>query len=515
MGSRKRKRKKKPGDSDFSKTKSYEEAGVHMPAFVAGIVTSVMVILLIWNQFSMSPPAKRALDSVGKEKSAEVLTSIEPKTFEDVLESGDADQLCKMLVSLKIAPKSSRGAVEEELVNRRRVDIANRLLTMTITQKQRELAVESLIDSLSTIYGMDFTLELSGPNVSETLRTAAEKYSHDENERIARKARLALLKHNAFERLKQSSRPHVNLIADRMVNLLKDYPEDEMTLSTVRLIVEYYLGQHPKEGIALIQRIQPGVRNLSSPKIISLVQRFSDRAKMHSLNYIADFENRWLNRSVGQKQLFNHSLQLLDDPNYGELIVETVDLVTQWFEQDNQYDRAIAIYQKMLESSESNINPEVAKSARMTAEYGLKRAKLLNQKIDFTGVSVQGLPLDQESFEKRVVVLVFWSYKDSKSIDALNQVYQETAAWRKQGGRLLAVSVDNEIDEGFKSFVTQMKDVYFAAADMERNGENLIWEQAPCESLPRAMLINRDGVVVDINVPIPEVQTEAGFLMTQ
>jgi hypothetical protein len=56
--------------------------------------------------------------------------------------------------------------------------------------------------------------------------------------------------------------------------------------------------------------------------------------------------------------------------------------------------------------------------------------------------------------------------------------------------------------------------VIFGNGDIQKQGANRVWEQCPTDVLPRAMLINRDGVVVDIDVPIAQIQTQANFLIS-
>ena len=63
---------------------------------------------------------------------------------------------------------------------------------------------------------------------------------------------------------------------------------------------------------------------------------------------------------IGEKELIKQSIDLLADSHYGQVIVETVDQVTQWFEQEGKYDQAVEVYRQMLDSSELNENPDVA-----------------------------------------------------------------------------------------------------------------------------------------------------------
>jgi hypothetical protein len=56
--------------------------------------------------------------------------------------------------------------------------------------------------------------------------------------------------------------------------------------------------------------------------------------------------------------------------------------------------------------------------------------------------------------------------------------------------------------------------VIFGNGDIQKKGANRVWEQCPTDVLPRAMLIDRSGIVVDIDVPISQIQTQANFLIS-
>ena len=443
------------------------------------------------------------------------IETIELKSFESILESADVDQLCILLTDLNLAHGRKMNPIQVNDINRRRVDLSNRLLTLKLTPKQRELAIGSKIEALAAIYGLEFELKIGGPNVSESLRTAAEEYSMDTNPKISRVARQALLKHNAFERLKKVNRPNVKLVADEMIALLKDHPNDEITLTTIDLITSYYVSKQFEEGVVLFEQLSAASPGMKSTKLDEILSGASDQVALQSLGYLESFENRWVKDAAGQQAMVQDSIELLSDPNYGDSIVRTVDMVTQWFEQEGKYDRAIEIYQKMLSSAESNQNPEASALARKIAEFGLARSKLVNQKIDLSGVSPNETPIDPKMYEQRVVIVVFWAFNDNASKVGLNQVYVETKDLRRQGLRLVAVSLDQVVGDDQRRFMASMRDVVFVVGDAKKNGENLIWDQCPSTYLPRAMLVNKTGVVVDINVPIDEIRTEAGFLITE
>jgi hypothetical protein len=515
MSSRKHKKKRKPGLGNFEKARTFDDAGVHLPSFIAGMVISVLAILLIWNYFTTPDSATKALAAADAGQLSTSTELMQEDKFESILESADVDQLCTILVELALKNKKDRLPVEIESDSRRLVDVANKLISFSLTEKQRVLAIKSKIDALSVIYGLDFQYKLSGPNVSEELRSVSETYSKDANQEIARSARVALLKHNAFERLKRPTRPNLELLADQIIELLTVYPDDEMTLTTLSLIIRYYVSDNLEDATFLIQEIQSAVPGIESTKLSAIMRDVSDHAKIRSLGYDVDFDNRWLNGVIGEKELIKQSIDLLGDSHYGPVILQTVDRVTQWFEQEGKYDQAVEVYRQMLESSESNESPEVARLALKTAVCGLTRAKLVNQKMNFSGVSHDGSPLDPTVFERRVVIVLFWSPKNKDSMDGLDRAYKQLISYRSQGLRILAVCKEQTLSKQSKTYIATMPSVVFVVGDPDKNGENLIWSQCPSTSLPRAMLVDRTGVVADINVPIPDLETDAGFLLSR
>ncbi len=515
MGSRNRTKKRKPSSSHFAARTTFEDAGVHTPSFVVGMVLSLLTILLIWNHFAMSDSTRELLAAADSGKSSKSAVPIQPKTRDAKLESADLNELCSDLIGLNDAVRKKRDPRQAEADDRLRVDICNKLINkFALDEEQRVLANKSKIDALASLYGRDFQLKWDGPNVGESLRSAAETSLKDANPVIAKSARMALMKYHAFERLKRPTFLTVEQLADEFIQMLKDYRDDEVTLATIRLITEYYVKTNIKEAIVLVQKIKDASLAIESLKLNEMIREVADEAKMKSLDYLDDFENFWLNGEVGEKELVRDSATLLSDPQYGYSIIHNVDRVAHWFEQEDQYDRAISIYREMLKSSESNESLEVATLARKTAENGMTRAGLINRKIDLSGVAFDGTPIDPEFFDQRVVIVLFWSSQDQTSFQGLNQIYKETSSLRNRGLKILAVSVDTTINGKLKTFMESKPEIVFAVGDPESKVESQIWKQCPSSIVPRVMLVDQNGVVVDINVSVSNVATEAGFLMS-
>ena len=145
---------------------------------------------------------------------------------------------------------------------------------------------------------------------------------------------------------------------------------------------------------------------------------------------------------------------------------------------------------------------------------GLTRLNLVNAKIDLDQVLYNRKSVDLTSLTDRAVVLLLWSNENKKSIAGLLQTCENTKSWRRRGGKLLAISIDEKLDNELLAEISVASGVIFGNGDIQQNGANRVWEQCPTDVLPRAMLIDRSGIVVDIDVPIFQIQTQANFLIS-
>lgn len=79
---------------------------------------------------------------------------------------------------------------------------------------------------------------------------------------------------------------------------------------------------------------------------------------------------------------------------------------------------------------------------------------------------------------------------------------------------MLVISVDEKSDGELLGEASAAAGVFFGNGSIHKKGANPVWEQCPTDVLPRAMLIDSSGVVVDIDVPISQIQTQANFLLS-
>jgi hypothetical protein len=481
---------------------TFEDGGIYLPAFMGGVITTLLVLMLVTNQFKTSKVTKNVLESADAGDAIEAVGDVSSEDFDSILESGNREQLGGILSSLNLSARQQTDVPSQVQFNRRRVSVANRLLTKPLNQDQRTLAINSKIQALSTVYALDLVHGLREPNVAETLKSAAGEYINDGNKQISRTAKMAMLKHDAFELAKKDRRPNLKPISGQIVGLLGEYPDDDMMIATIKVLVGYLNEQNSNHGYELMREINSESENFDSPKVMELIQDFSDEAKMSEVEFDLTFENRWINGKIGEAEIVKKANELLLDPDIGTQVIVRVGRAANWFEQEGKYDKARSIYQTMENGADNKLNPDVADLAKNWASDCLIGLNLVDQKIDIKGRLHSGQAFDLDMIEKRGAVIVFWTTKNKTSVDSLSQVSQATSAWRKKGGVVFAVNVDEQPDSAIQSMVSRLKSIQFVG-----NGSS-IFDQFPTHVVPRAIFVNRKGVVIDINVPITDIETE-------
>ncbi|MFT5299566.1 MAG: hypothetical protein ACI814_000339 [Mariniblastus sp.] len=509
--------RKKPSRSSTAKiyatASTLGEAGISFPAMFFGMIVSLTVVMLVYGYFQAPIATKVALEQLDAKEAdvGSIAADLDDDGFTNVVESQNVEQLTTLLQGVELQELTKRDDAQvfpasKLLLNRRRIEIAKRLMSMSLDDKQRLMAIKSKIDALFMVYALDRTYNLKQPNIATTLHAVATSFCSHSDPEIARLAKLALFKHDAFESSSDQAGPNLAPIAEKILDLMKEYPDNEDVLRDIRRVVKFYEQVSSQVGVnhslELIQRIREGANDLDSPQFLELVRTFSDQARIAEVSFGIDFENRSFNGPVGEVKLEESCLELMSDPESGTLIFDRVEQVVLWFEQRLQLERTAKVYQAMLAASEVNQYVEVAAFARKRAEFGLQRMKIANQPIDLTGV---------ESLVSRHngIIVLFWSPESKSSISALLQVSEETQDWRRRNGIVLAVGTGAMTDEQ-----RRLRDSVSGVVSLEAEAGSKIRRQCPSESLPHVILIDKRGTVVNTNVPVGDLKTEAEFLMS-
>jgi len=305
-----------------------------------GMITTLMTFLLVCSLFTTNPNTTAALEAAKVGDATKEVNATDDEEFDDVLNSSDAAQLTNILRGLNSSSvKVSSGKAVK--TNQRRVEVVNHLLTKKLDDEQHKYAVTSKLNALTTIYGLRLVMD-KVPDVAESLRSTSKKYLDVTDDDVRKLAHLSLFKVNAFEMAKENKEEiEVQLLVNDMCKLLKKFPNDDLVLGTLDTIVEVYRKIDPDIGLEVTKTLQSREKEFAdSPKVAQLIRDYVDETTLDGYQEL--FNNRWVDGVSGQKQLFEDSLQLISDPSAGALVLKTVDEVAHWFEQDDQYENAVA-----------------------------------------------------------------------------------------------------------------------------------------------------------------------------
>jgi len=496
--------------------KKIHSDGIDFLSLLLGMITTLLIGLLVYSQFSGSPGAARALVAAETGDASNEVNSIDKDDFEELVESGNAEQLKNVLSGLGQSVISGKPS-ERVTANLRRIDVANKMLTMKLSEDERKQAIVSKLDALTMNYGFTFSPKIEIPSAVANLKTNARKYAQDSDQDIRRTARMGLFNLEAFEMIKEGNEPDVNYLAEEIGKLFKDFPQDDLVLSNIGIVMGRYRKKYDRKvADQVAQILNSRKEEFESQKARAVIRDMVDESKLLEAKYVELFGNRWVNAEQSQRELFIKSKELANELDPGLKIINSVDQVAHWFEQNDQYDRSIEIYEEIAKASDTYSNADVAADAKKKAADGILRGKLVTQKIDLLGLQYNGKRLPESVVKDKVVLVVFWSVFDQPSIGLIKRLNREAHDWELHGVRILAVNVDRKRIPNVEPIVLSAKEnIFFLVGDPKKNFDNHVLKQCPSDQVPRAMLINRDGTVADVSVPITELNTEIDYMINK
>ena len=347
------------------------------------------------------------------------------------------------------------------------------------------------------------------------LREFSIAYRDDPNRELALECHLQLLKLEVFESIKQGKLSALPAVADRSIELLKTYSDNNYVLSTIDLIIESLNLYDSNAGTTLMREISSRTAELESPANQQFIRLLADRVKISETRYDQLFENFWVNGDTGRRDLLEITMKLATDLQGGKFILKQVGEVMNWLEQNKLCDQCHPIYLAMLESAESRADQETQSLARTMAENGIKRCNLAGTKLQLNGRLISGDLIDPKDFRNRVVILLFWSAKSAETFRDIKKFHTECIDLLSRGVSVLAVNTDDQIDETLAILCKQIRHFQIVTNSAGNETENSIVEQCGIDHLPHAIIVDRNGIVVEANLPLEELPAKANFQIRQ
>ncbi|MEI8213124.1 MAG: thioredoxin-like domain-containing protein [Planctomycetota bacterium] len=163
--------------------------------------------------------------------------------------------------------------------------------------------------------------------------------------------------------------------------------------------------------------------------------------------------------------------------------------------------RVFAISAK-TDGVENTINFEATVNVDKKSESPL--AKLRNQPISISGITLEGIPVSLEQYKGKVVLIDFWATWCGPCRAEIPNLLANYQKYRSAGFEVIAISVDEDLKE-LASFVKQETPPWVVLADKHPNNKESMGNKFGISSIPTVILVGPDGKVLDIDCRGPKL----------
>lgn len=261
-------KRKSRGSLANAKGKKRNSDTVNFISFVAGMVTSLMLISLAIAGFRPNdvpePVVVPKFSTVG-----EGILGV--SDFDKLIAEGTEDELANYLKTLNNWPKNASLPIKIDF-HQKRIAVADRLLEMNCSELRRLIAIESKIQASSQFYGLDFLYEMHLPEAHQALQSAATEYLDESDISIRREAKLANAKLNVFEYAKHKGDEKFDAAVKSVLEAINSFPDDPYVVDNVRLLVLRVFADDDVNGRRLMSQFFDKYGDAESAQVQSLAR---------------------------------------------------------------------------------------------------------------------------------------------------------------------------------------------------------------------------------------------------
>ncbi len=460
-----------------------------------GMTASLMVVLFIASFFNPNAGGKKQESAKRGVKASTIL--MESASFEQFLEEANSDQIVARLNSLKNSnsPKLSPAKVAE---SNQRILLCKRLLRKKTSAKLKQFAKLEWLESEKSKYGIDFLGKMNSPSVAEEFEACFTRFLNDTDQEVYREAHLARVSHVLFECIK--GKRTAEDVSHFLSDTLKKFPGDDRVASIIRLQFKAAV----ESDVGLAKDLAEDILrkdSLKDEQAAGFMQFVLDHYQIIKTNYDEMFVNRFVNGDVGLRELQKTSLQLINNPEAGPLVVNKVSEVASWFERRRQFGNANEIYQAMVDAGQQNRSiAEANVLLEKIGNAGVKRMDSIGKKIPISGTTLAGKLIEQGDFDGRVILAIFFKPNHKASTTMLSLLERSAKRYAGFGSpvRVIAVPSNNEAFEKSAPEPFEKSRIHYFGWNNGQPPELI--SAYPVNDFPHLMAINHEGNIARSNL---------------
>ena len=384
--------------------------------------------------------------------------------------------------------------------------ISERLLQLDLNEEQRLFAVQNMLVALLK------RIATTDLKARENIYEIIPNYVEDENEKIQQAAWSALITVQLADylRVEDADSTELDATIDQMLTRFKDNPQVTKELQGV--VVQLMIRNRRDQAIEMMNKISTVYADSDNPNLQNMSEVIKDRMYLTQIQFDVLADRIREGQEGYQNQFLAMVKQLANRKDMGKEIYREILWAERWLEEINQYEDA----EKMLSILEDNLSNHPDETFRQIVAEDITKARirlnLVGKPLVLKGQNRAGKSLSTEEQKGKVTLVIFWSATEPGSVKLLQQLLQVYRRYQPRGLEIVSYCIDKNVSQAISIFGNQTPpwiSMYRKTGEPDHQGP----EKAGVQQIPYLVLLNREGVVVDVNVPVRKLTEELEKLL--
>ncbi len=438
------------------------------------------------------PPSPPGFDQVGQPDFTEL--------------PDDPDELIErihFLHALQPRGQTEQDQYEDYLrIQRFRVEVAEKLLSVATESEQRVAAVQTKLDAMRTM-----TL-VGVPGMEQQLSDYSESLLEDADEESVFLGRLMLFG-LAIDELAEGADVAVEDVLEDLEGLAADGQDNPGVFMVIRQAAGILQALGEREAaLQAYQTIGESFEDSEDPQMAAEARTMFERIRIIEVGLDERLRDVLMNRPDSEEPVLAAITELLADADINLGILSELAQAAQFLEMSDRYPLAGEVWERIEAAYRDHPDEELAEQAVQQAQNGLTRIELIGNPLTVDGVTVAGEPFDWADYEGQVVLIDFWATWSEPCLREMPYIAQVYRQYQDRGFEVVGINLDDDPEtvRRFLDFQPLPWPTLISADETAQGLENPLVARAGVDSLPFMVLVGTDGNVAALHVRGPRLQ---------